>query len=105
MATITGNSDSRLDAVKSVLDDYEHANQGAVATLYRQNSVSIRVKIIDPAFDGLDKPARHKKIWQFLEKLPEDVQGDITMLVLIAPEEENKSFASMMFEQREPSRL
>jgi hypothetical protein len=105
MATIIDDTDDELQAIKAVLDDYEQANQGADATLYRQNSVSIRVRIIDPSFQGLDKPERHEKAWQFLGQLPEDVQGDVSMLVLIAPDEKNKSFANFMFEQREPSKL
>src|SRR5437588_618947 len=105
MATIIEDTDDELLAIKAVLDDYEHVNQGAKATLYRQNSVSIRVRIIDPSFQGLDKPERHKKVWQFLGQLPEDMQGDISMLVLIAPDEKDKSFANLMFDQREPSKL
>ena len=59
--------------------------------------------MIDPSFRGLEKSERHAKLWKDLEKLPEDIQGDISMLVLLAPEEANRSIANLEFENPSPS--
>ena len=71
----------------------------------RHNPVSIRLRIIDPDFQGMDRIAREPEIWQLLKKLPEEVFVNITMLLLLTPEEVEHSLASQEFDHPIPSRV
>lgn len=55
------------------------------ADAYRYNSASIRVRIIDPRFEGLDRTRRDARVEKVLKTLPERTQGDIVMLLTFAP--------------------
>ena len=75
---------------------------------YRFNSASIRIRIIDPRFDGLRLEARHALVDPILERLPESTQGDILTLLIFTPAEllqSPRSFRgwSQNYEFEEPS--
>jgi hypothetical protein len=72
---------------------------------YRYNSASIRVRVVDPCFDGLDPARREAKVLKLLKQLPEDVQSDITMLLLLTPDEMSGSLLNLEFEDPSPSML
>ena len=91
--------DRMIDALKSLEADHPHAQ----IDIYRQNPVSIRLRVVDPDFRGVDKSRRHDIVWKYLENLPEDDQGDLSMLVVLTPEEVSRSFANMEFEDPVPS--
>lgn len=57
------------------------------ADAYRYNSASIRVRVIDPKFKGVDIDDRDRLVEPYLAKLPEEIQGDIITLLLLTPEE------------------
>jgi len=78
---------------------------GAKTKAYRQNPVSIRVRIIDPAFRGKDRLERETEVWKLLDTLPAEVQAEITLLLVLSPEETATSFANYEFENPIPSRL
>jgi len=96
-------------AVQSILDiletQYKPAHPESEIRSYRQNSASIRIRIIDPDFRGVDRVTRDDQVWEILGRLPEDVQSQITVLLLLTPEEAKTSFANMDFENPIPSRL
>jgi hypothetical protein len=48
---------------------------------------------------------REPEIWELLQQLPDDVFVNITMLLLLTPEEAEKSFASQEFEHPIPSQV
>lgn len=98
-------SDRRVAQVRDVLAEYRQAHPNAKIDVYRQNVVSIRIRIIDRAFEGIDRVDREGEVWAILEKLPEDVRADITFLLLLTPEETSQSLANMEFENPIPSRL
>jgi hypothetical protein len=100
-----GKKDKVIDKITAALKSYEKANPRAQIDLYRQNPVSVRIRIIDPSFHGVDKSSRHERAWHFLEQLPEDVQGDISMLVLLSPEETKTSLSNIEFDDPVPSNL
>lgn len=102
---IIGSVDASLEQVQEVFSEYAAQHPQAEISIYRQNSVSIRVRIIDPQFRGVSKGARHDQIWQLVEKLPEEVQQDISVLLLLTPEETKNSLMNLEFEQPSPSRL
>jgi hypothetical protein len=43
--------------------------------------------------------------WKYLGQLPEDVQSDISTLLLLAPEETKTSFANIEFDDPVPSEI
>jgi hypothetical protein len=101
--TIRGDTDETLTSVKESLLDFETQHPHAQIDLYRRNSISIRIRVVDPGFAGLRKSDRHALVWKHLEKLPDEIQGDISMVVLLAPGEEKHSLGNLEFEDPSPS--
>jgi hypothetical protein len=102
---IRGKSDRILKDILNALREYEANHPEADVGVYRQNSASVRVRIIDPDFTNLDRAQRHNVIWQILERLPVRVLSDVTILLLLTPDEVSDSFANFEFEHPSPSRL
>ncbi len=98
-----GESDAVIEQIKSVLHAYQKDHPAARIDLYRQNPASVRIRIIDPDFVGLSRVDRHDRVWKYLEPLSEDDEGDISMLVLLTPDETNRSTANLEFEDPVPS--
>ncbi len=97
--------DMQVQQVLDILTEYERTHPQAQIEGRRQNSVSIRLRIIDPDFQGMDRIEREPAIWQLLRKLPEEVFVNITMLLLLTPEEAEHSLASQEFDHPIPSRV
>lgn len=97
--------DTQVQQVLEVLTAYERAHLQAQIEGRRHNPVSIRLRIIDPDFQGMDRIEREPAIWKLLRRLPEEVFVNITMLLLLTPEEAETSFASQEFDHPIPSRL
>lgn len=55
------------------------------ADSYRYNSASIRVRVIDPSFEGMQREKRDAMVEQYLDQLPPDIQRDIVTLFTFAP--------------------
>jgi stress-induced morphogen len=103
---IRGQSDQDLQSIAEALEEYQENHAQAEIVLYRQNSVSVRVRIIDPSFTAVSRADRHDLVWDFLaEKLPEDVLTQITVLLLLSPQDSTMSFANFEFDHPIPSRL
>src|SRR5262245_27925791 len=100
-----GAPDEIIEQIIGVLRSYEADHPKSRIDLYRQNPVSVRVRIIDPDFSGLTKIERSKMAWNYLGHLPDDIQSDISTLILLAPEETSMSFANLEFEDPVPSGL
>ncbi len=98
-------TDTQVQQVLEALRDYQDAHPAAQVDARRQNSVSVRIRIIDPAFAGQDRVDREPAVWRLLNTLPEDVFSNITMLLLITPAEAEHSLANLEFEDPIPSRL
>lgn len=105
MAEIRGQADQALKAVATALMPFELEHQHAEIVIYRQNSVSIRVRIIDPDFVGIPKGDRHETVWSLFDSIPEEVQSQVTLLLLLTPEETSTSFANFEFDHPVPSQL
>jgi hypothetical protein len=52
---------------------------------YRYNSASIRLRVIDPTFEGLPREKRDAMVEQYLDNLPPETQRDIVTLFTFAP--------------------
>jgi hypothetical protein len=97
--------DTQVQQVLDILTAYERAHPQAQIEGRRHNPVSIRLRIIDPDFEGMDRLEREPSIWKLLHRLPEEVLVNITMLLLLTPEEADTSLASQEFDHPIPSRL
>jgi stress-induced morphogen len=96
--------DAYVNSVLEILhQDYAQAHAKAKVDVYRQNFASIRIRVIDPDFQGMDRVQRDNLLWKTIEKLPDEIQSQITMLVLLTPKETKTSFANMEF--NDPSSL
>jgi len=97
--------DGQVQQILDILTEYERAHPQAQIEGRRQNPVSIRLRIIDPDFQGMDRIEREPAIWKLLSQLPEEVFVNITMLLLLTPEETEHSLASQEFDHPIPSRV
>lgn len=57
------------------------------ADSYRYNSASIRIRVIDPRFEGIPREKRDAMVEQYLDQLPPETQRDIVTLLTFAPSE------------------
>lgn len=105
MVQIRGQSDNRLEAIANVLNAYEQTHPDAEVMVYRQNSASVRIRVIDQAFDGASKADRHENVWRYLQSLSDDELSEISLLLLLKPDEVEGSFANDEFENPVPSAL
>ena len=101
----SSKQDTEVGQVLSALKPYSKAHPVAEIHAYRQNLMSIRVRIIDSGFQGLDFVEREGRVWQVLESLPPAVRSHITLLLLLTPDEAKLSFMNFDFENPLPSRL
>ncbi len=97
--------DSQVRQILDLFIAYECTHPNARIEGRRHSEVSIRLRIIDPDFQGKDRVDREPEIWQLLTSLPEEVFTNITMVLLLTPEEAEQSFASQEFDQPIPSRV
>ena len=102
---MNNQADPAINQIAARLAEYEHEHPAAKTEIYRQNPVSIRIRVIDPRFAGIDRIDREEEIWRRLEALPEEVLADVTMLLVLTPAEAETSLASIEFEHPLQSRL
>lgn len=76
----------RTDETRGVEDVLRQAGFQQVDA-YRYNSASIRVRVIDPRFEGLSAEDRDALVEPVLDQLPERTQADIVNLFTFAPTE------------------
>ncbi len=80
----------RTDETRRVEDVLRRAGFETVDA-YRYNAASIRIRVIDPQFEGLPAEKRDAMVEPHLEQLPERTQADIMNLFTFAPSELNES--------------
>ncbi len=93
-----GTSDEVIENIVAVMRDYQADHPRAQIDVYRQSPVSVRLRIIDPQFAGHGKPDRSDQVWHYLERMPEELQSDISTVLLLTPDETKSSFANFEFE-------
>jgi len=72
---------------------------------YQYNEASIRVRVVDRVFEGKSKSERAKMVSPLLGQVPEEIEGDITLLLLLTPAELAESMMNVEFEHPSPSVL
>jgi hypothetical protein len=102
---IRGERDDSVEQVAEALRGYESEHPSARIELYRYSPVSIRVRVLDSDFVGIDRTERHDILWESLEGLDESIQSQVSLLLALTPEEAPRSFASVEFDDPVPSRL
>lgn len=103
--TNTKDVDAQVQQVLHALDRYKDDHPNARISVHRQNSVSIRIRIVDQDFGELDRADREPAVWSLLKELPKEVFANLTMLLLLTPDEMEGSLANQEFEDPIPSRL
>jgi len=76
----------RTDETRQVEDVLRNAGFATVDA-YRYNAASIRVRVIDPRFEGKPHEQRDAMVEPLLEQLPARTQADIMNLFTFAPSE------------------
>ncbi len=97
--------DSVVKRIGTALQAYDDKHEQVEIEIYRRNSVSVRIRVLNPEFAGKSPAEREDEIWAALERLPEDVVADISLLLLLTPEEATSSLASADFDTPLPSKL
>lgn len=97
--------DPVLQQIVDALREYDQAHPNAEIEAYRHNSVSLRIRVLNPDFANKTNVQREDEIWAILVKLPEETVAEVNQLLLLTPEEAKKSFASCEFDHPIPSKL
>lgn len=100
---VRGTSDDTLDQIIAVLGKYQADHAAAQIDLYRENSVTVRVRVIDPDLAAVRWVERHDLFWKYFDGVPDDIQADIYPLVMLAPGEVAKSMGNLDFENPNPA--
>lgn len=97
--------DARTKAIYLALkDSFPNLGELREKVVYLYNPVAIRVRVIDESFEGLGYRQRHQRVMKALADLPEDVTGDMTMLLALTPAEVEKGRYIVNEEFDDPSR-
>ena len=97
IATLPSNTDPAVTRVAGALADYQKEHPQASIDIRRSSSASIHVRVVDPAFAGQDRVSREDRVWPLLERLPDDVFTQITVLLLLTPDDCGKSHANLVY--------
>ena len=70
---------------------------------YRYSPFSIRARIVDPRFKDMNLSERDKFVLPLIRTLPDETQEDLTILLLLAPDELNDSLMNREYEKPSPA--
>jgi hypothetical protein len=99
-----GKADASVRDIVRLLERYQAEHPDAEIDVYRKSRFSIRIRIIDPEFRPLSRSQRSQLVWPLLRELPEETLADVSMVLLISPEERESSLGSQEFDDPLPSR-
>lgn len=93
-----------VDEQTCEVEQFLRDNGFPTAECYRPKRYSslLRVRIVDDRFQGLSRVEREDLVEPLIQRLPEELQSAINMLVLVPESERYKSLTSLEFE--DPSR-
>ncbi|HXD86399.1 MAG TPA: hypothetical protein VN641_07885 [Urbifossiella sp.] len=100
-----GKTDPAVKRILEKLNQYQSEHPRARIQVYRQNRFSIRIRVIDPAFQKLSRSERARMVWPLLRELPDDTLTEVSMVLLIPPEEIETSMVSREFDDPLPSQF
>lgn len=96
--------DREVDQIREALREYQNEHPRAEISVRRQNPVAIRIRILDLSFAGVDRVDREPSVWRILDRLPDEILQNVTML-LLTPDEAKQPLANLEFENPLPSAL
>jgi len=76
----------RTDETRKIEDRLRAAGFAQVDA-YRFNSASIRIRVIDPRFEGKPGSERQDMVFPVVDELPKRTREDILLLLTMAPSE------------------
>ena len=99
--------DRAVQELEAILrENYLMKHPEAKLDVYRYNSASIRIRVVDPTFAGVGLTERDDEIWKALKgRASRDALSQISFILLIAPNEATTSIMNREFENPTPSRL
>jgi hypothetical protein len=92
-------------AIERLIDEHFPNSPKDVPRAYRYSPVSIRVRIVDDRFRGKNRSERERMVLPLIRSLPDETQQDLTILLLLAPEEVEGSLMNREFEEPSKSLL
>lgn len=98
-------NDLQVQEIYSALAPYKAAHPNAQLDVRRRHEVSIHIRVIDPDFHQMRRIERENQFWPLLKQLPYETFADITILLLLTPEEAPRSMANLVFENPVPDSL
>lgn len=90
-------------AIRKALAPFLAKHPKAQLDMYRRNQYALRMRVIDPGFEGMDLVDRDTLIREYLDSLPDEIMDDLTMIVLITPKESATSVANFDYDNPQPS--
>ena len=79
------------------------------ADAYRYNTAVIRLRVVDPRFEGMPFDDRDELVEPSIHMLPKDTRDDIVTLLTLAPSEltgyNRRSLINLEFDDPTPSQL
>ena len=100
-----GQSDAIIENIIESLQAYEADHPNAQDRSLSTEPGIRCVRIIDPDLACLDWVEAHKYAWKYLDSLDDESLSDISSLILLTPDETERSFANFEFEDPVPSIL
>lgn len=91
--------------LERLLDDQFPDSPKDLPRAYRYSPVSIRVRVVDDRFKMMNRSERDKLVRPLIRSLPDRIQEDLTILLLLAPDELADSLMNREYEHPTPSRL
>ena len=95
------HDDVHLAAIRAALDRYRKDHPKAKVDAYRRGDFIVRARIIDPDLKKLDRLQRDDLAWKYLDSLSTATVNHLSLLVLIAPDETERSGSNYAFEHPE----
>ncbi len=97
--------DERTAAIYQALSSqFPELDRRPKEVVYVYNPVAIRVRVVDESFAGLSYSQRHRRVMKALAPLPEEIVGDITMVLALTPAEIEREQSLVNLEFDDPSR-
>jgi len=97
--------DVQVQEIYAALAPYQAAHPSAQIDVRRRHEVSIHIRVIDPDFRQMRRVAREDQFWPLLRQLPYETFANITILLLLTPEEAPRSMANLVFDNPVPESL
>ena len=93
------NADPVLDAIAHAIKPYLEQHPTARFDQYRLSGLTVRLRIIDQDFQGMELGDRHDLIDRYLDVLDDECADQLSFLALVAPDEITTSHINQEFEK------